>query len=331
MEKKNRSAILFAFAALYLIWGSTYLGIALAIQSIPPFLMAGTRFFLAGVIMYFLARLRGSARPQTMTWRSAAIIGGCLLLCGNGGVTISEKWVPTGLASLIVATVPIDIALLGWITGLAPRPTPLVWLGLTGGFIGVALLIGPALATSSPSKSNHFVLGMLILLLGSFIWSAGSLYSLKAKSSPSLFLAAGQQMICGGGLLFFLGLSLGETRHFNPQNLSVISINAFVYLVLVGALIGYTAYFWLLRHCEPARVATYAYVNPVVAVVLGVFFHDEHLSMRTIMGAALIIGSVALVIAAQQFQGQSVTGADAQSLFCESDEARIANHQTISK
>src|SRR5438093_9703993 len=154
MPAPRKLWIIFAFAALYLIWGSTYLGILFAIQSIPPFLMAGLRFFLAGVIMYSVARFGGAPKPEPITWRSSLIIGACLLLCGNGGVTVSEKWVPTGLASLLVATVPIDMALLGWITGLARRPTPLVWLGLIGGFVGVGLLLGPALtafsATSHP-------------------------------------------------------------------------------------------------------------------------------------------------------------------------------------
>lgn len=305
MPSSNRFPILLAFAALYLIWGSTYLAIALAIQTIPPFLMAGTRFFSAGVIMYAVSRFTGAPKPQPVTWRSAAIIGGCLLLCGNGGVTIAEKWVPTGLASLIVAVVPIDIALLGWITGIGRRPAPLVWVGLAGGFIGVGLLIGPAL--TAPPSSHHLGLGMFILLAGSLIWSAGSLYSLKAKSSPSLFLAAGQQMICGGALLFLLGFCLGEKVDF--QKISPTSFYAFTYLVLIGALIGYTAYFWLLRHCEPAKVATYAYVNPIVAVVLGVLFHDERLTTRAIAAAALIIGSVAIVITAQQMKAKSVASA----------------------
>jgi drug/metabolite transporter (DMT)-like permease len=323
MLSQNRFAILLAFAALYIIWGSTYLGIALAIESIPPFLMAGTRFFFAGVIMYAVARISGAPRPRKSTWQSAVIIGGCLLLCGNGGVTISEKWVPTGLASVIVATVPIDIVLLSWVTGLTRRPNPLIWVGLAGGFLGVGLLIGPAL--TAPSSSNHFALGIFILLMASLIWSAGSLYSLKAKSSPSLFLAAGQQMICGGALLFFLGVSLGEK--FNFQKISPTSSYAFIYLVLVGALIGYTAYFWLLRHCEPAKVATYAYVNPVVAVILGVFFHDERLTARAIVAASLIVGSVAMVITAQQFKAKAVVGADAESLFCGNDETRMTRNR----
>lgn len=305
MAKPRRISIIIAFAALYLIWGSTYLGILFAIQSIPPFLMAGTRFFLAGVIIYGVARWQGAPPPTAETWRSSLIIGACLLLCGNGGVTISEKWVPTGLASLLVATVPIDIALLGWITGTASRPTPMVWLGLIGGFIGVGILVGPAFTSPSISPHNHLALGMSILLLASLIWSIGSLYSRTAKSSPSLFLAAGQQMICGGALLILAGLALGEPSSLDLRRITWLSIGAFVYLVLIGALIGYTAYFYLLRHCDPAKVATYAYVNPVVAVLLGTAFAGERLTLRTVLGAGLIIGSVAVVITAQQMKGRA--------------------------
>jgi drug/metabolite transporter (DMT)-like permease len=293
--------VIIAFAALYIIWGSTYLGIFYAIQSIPPFLMAGSRFFFAGLIMYTIARLQGAGRPSAISWKSSLIIGACLLLGGNGGVTISEKWVPTGLAALLVATVPIYIVLLGWLTNTAPRPSPIVWLGLLGGFIGVGVLVGPAL-TNSNSSQGHVALGMAILLIGSLVWSAGSLYSRKAKGSTSLFLAAGQQMICGGALLFGLGLALGEHRDFQPARITALSIGAFVYLVLIGAIVGYTAYFWLLRNCDPAKVATYAYVNPIVAVLLGTAFAGEHVTGRILIAAGLIIGSVAMVITAQQLR-----------------------------
>jgi drug/metabolite transporter (DMT)-like permease len=317
MAAPKKLRIIVAFAALYLIWGSTYLGILVAIQSIPPFLMAGARFFLAGLIMYTVVRLRGTPKPEWVTWRSAMIIGACLLLCGNGGVTISEKWVPTGLASLLVATVPIDIALLSWMTGTAPRPPTMACAGLIGGFVGVGLLVGPAFRSSPDISHNHLALGMSILLVASLIWSIGSLYSRRAKSSPSLFLAAGQQMICGGALLILTGLGLGEHRGFDAGRVTWSSIGAFLYLVLIGALVGYTAYFYLLRHCDPAKVATYAYVNPVVAILLGTAFADEQLTFRTMLGAALIIGSVAIVITAQQMQPKStaqvaavVAGAD---------------------
>jgi drug/metabolite transporter (DMT)-like permease len=176
-----------------------------------------------------------------------------------------------------------------------------MWLGLIGGFVGVGVLIAPALTSRSDTSSNHLALGMAVLLLGSLIWSIGSLYSRTAVSSPSLILAAGQQMICGGGLLFLAGVACGETRQFHFSNITPISIWAFAYLVVIGALIGYTAYFWLLRNCDPARVATYAYVNPMVAMFLGALFAHESLSLRTLAGAALIVGSVAVVITAQQF------------------------------
>jgi len=163
-------------------------------------------------------------------------------------------------------------------------------------------LVGPALTNLSSASSNHLALGMGILLLGSLVWSIGSLYSRTAPSSPSLILAAGQQMICGGGLLFLVGLAFGEPHRFDFAKITPLSIWAFVYLVLIGALIGYTAYFWLLRNCDPAKVATYAYINPVVAVLLGILFAHETLSLRTIVGAGLIVGSVAVVITAQQLQ-----------------------------
>src|SRR5213078_2829640 len=178
MAVSGRIQAIAAFAALYLIWGSTYLAILFAIQSIPPFLMAGARFFFAGLIMFVIARTQGPLRSTWAEWRTSLIVGACLLLGGNGGVTISEKFIETGLASLIVATVPIYITLLGWLFGMSPRPTPIVWVGLAGGFLGAAILLGPALRISG---NNHPAIGMSILLVGSFLWSAGSLYSRTAK------------------------------------------------------------------------------------------------------------------------------------------------------
>ena len=311
MPAPRRLTIILAFAAIYLIWGSTYLGILLAIQSVPPFLMAGSRFLISGFIMYAIARLGGAAKPEGATWRTSLIVGGCLLFCGNGGVTIAEQWVPSGLASLLVASVPIYMTVLGWLSGIAPRPTPAVWLGLIGGFIGVGFLVGPALTNTSSATPNHLGLGMCVLLIGSLIWSIGSLYSRGAKSAPSLILAAGQQMICGGGLLFLAGFVLSEPRHFAFARVTPVSIWAFAYLVVIGALIGYTAYFWLLRHCDPGKVGTYAYVNPVVAMLLGTLFAHETLSLRTLLAAGLIVGSVALVITAQHLRRPIVRPATA--------------------
>ena len=279
----KRIAILTAFAALYLIWGSTYLAIRFAIETIPPLLMAGTRFLLAGSMMYAIAR-RNSPRPSRADWRIAAIEGACLLVGGNGGVTLAEQYISSGLASLLVATVPIYIALLSWVTGSAPRPTPIVWAGLAGGFIGVGILLGPALHFA-PNESKHPGIGMLILLCSSLVWSIGSLYSRSAKSSSPPFFAASQSMLCGGALLVLAGLLTGELRQLDLRNISPLSIGSFVYLVIIGAVVGYTAYIWLLRHCDPSKVATYAYVNPIVAVLLGALFAGETLTARALLAA----------------------------------------------
>jgi drug/metabolite transporter (DMT)-like permease len=299
MPAPTKIRIIVAFAALYLIWGSTYLGIRFAIETIPPFLMAGARFLIAGVIMYAIAWSQGITKSSWANWRTSLIIGACLLLAGNGGVTISEQYIDSGLAALIVAIVPIYIVVLGWIAGIAHRPTPIVWLGLVGGFVGVGILLGPALRLSS-NGGRHPAIGMSILLVSSFIWSVGSLYSRASKHAASPFLTAAQQMLCGGLLLLLTGFATGETQRFHPNSMSILSLASFAYLVIIGAVIGYTAYIWLLRHCDPAKVATYAYVNPIVAVLLGATFAGETLSMRALVAAALIIGSVALVITAQQ-------------------------------
>ena len=303
--------MIIAFAALYAIWGSTYLGILFAIRSIPPFLMAGARFLIAGLIMFAIARMYGPLRSTWSEWRTSLIVGACLLLGGNGGVTLSEKFIESGLASLIVATVPIYITLLAWIFGMTARPQPIVWLGLAGGFLGVAILLGPALRFSD--KGNHHpAIGMSILLLSSFIWSAGSLYSRSAKHTASPFLAAAQQMFCGGALMLLVGIFAGEPKQFHPANVTALSLGAFAYLVLIGAIVGYTAYYWLLRHCDPAKVATYAYVNPIVAVLLGALFAHEPVTLRMLLAAMLIIGSVALIITVQQLRSKpmpSITAA----------------------
>ncbi|MDQ3197996.1 MAG: EamA family transporter [Verrucomicrobiota bacterium] len=296
----RRFAIILAFAALYVIWGSTYLGIRFAIESIPPLLMAGARFFVAGVIMFLVARWQGAPKSSFAEWRTAFIVGTCLLFFGNGGVTVAEQWVASGLASLLVATVPIYIALLAWLTGSAPRPRPLVMLGLIGGFVGVGILVSPALGAAPAAGSRYAGLGMLILLFGSLVWSIGSLYSHRARNSASPLLSSAQTMLCGGGLMFIAGLVTGEGRDFELEKVTALSLGAFIYLVLIGAIVGYTAYIWLLRHCDPSKVATYAYVNPVVAVLLGAFFAGETVTARTTLAAAIIIGSVAVVITAQQ-------------------------------
>src|SRR5207302_6242834 len=216
MAAPTRTRVVIAFAALYLIWGSTYLGIKFSIETIPPFLMAGARFVLAGVVMYAIAWSQGIGKSNWANWRTSLIIGACLLLGGNGGVTISERYIDSGLAALIVAIVPIYIVLLGWATGMAPKPTPIMWLALVGGFVGVGILFGPARHFSS-NEARHPAIGISILLVSSFIWSVGSLYSRVAKHAASPFLTAAQQMLCGGLLLLLVGIMTGEVRQLRPN------------------------------------------------------------------------------------------------------------------
>jgi len=253
--------------------------------------------------MYAIAWSQGIGKSTWANWRTSFIIGACLLLGGNGGVTISEQYIDSGLAALIVAIVPIYIVLLGWASGMAPRPAPIMWMGLTGGFLGVGILFGPGLHMHSVGGRNPAI-GISILLVTTFIWSAGSLYSRVAKHAPSPFLTAAQQMICGGILLLVAGVATGELPQFHPSSISMLSLFSFIYLVLIGAVVGYTAYIWLLRHCDPAKVATYAYVNPIVAVLLGTLFAGETLTLRMLIAAILIIGSVALIITAQQLRAR---------------------------
>jgi drug/metabolite transporter (DMT)-like permease len=296
--RPNQALIVAAFTALYLIWGSTYLGIRFAIASIPPLLMAGNRFLISGLIMYALARLSGAAKPTPRTWLTSLIIGAGLITCGNGGVTVAEKFVPSALAALMIATVPIYMAILGWILGLQPRPAPLVWVGLIGGLAGVGLLMQPVITVSESVSSHSSAVGLLILLGTSLVWSICSLYSRAGTHSPSPFLAAGQQMICGSVLLIALAFLAGDQR-FDFQQLTPSSAIAFAYLVLVGGLGGFPAYVFLLRHCDPGKVSTYAYVNPVVAVILGTTIGREPLTLHMIIASLLIVVSVALVITGQ--------------------------------
>src|SRR5437870_12637405 len=187
--------------------------------------------------------------------------------------------------------------------GMTPKPAPIIWMGLVGGLSSFGFLLEPSLHFSS-YDGRHPAIGLSFLVGSSFVWSAGSLYSPTAKHAASPFLTAAQQMLCGGLLLLLAGIVTGEVRRFHPGSVSILSLASFIYLVIIGAVVGYTAYIWLLRHCEPAKVATYAYVNPIVAVLLGALFAGETVTMRTLVAAGFIIGSVALVITAQQLRAR---------------------------
>jgi drug/metabolite transporter (DMT)-like permease len=287
--------IVLAFAAVYIIWGSTYLGIRLAIQTLPGFLMAGTRFFLAGGILFTLALLRGAkVRNPLVNWRRAFLIGALLLLGGNGGVTWAEKYVPSGFAALFVATEPLWVVVLIW--GLTHRrPNAKVLLGIMIGLAGVAFLVSDGLGQGISSSSKMSLIGSGVVLLASFAWASGSVYSNRNPIDGPTSMASGMQMLAGGSLLLLLALVTGDFKRLNLETASWVSIGAFIYLGLFGSLIGFTAYSWLLNNVTPARAATYAYVNPVVAVLLGWWIASEPLTPKMIVAAVIIVSSVVLI------------------------------------
>jgi len=288
----SRGRLVAAFAAVYLIWGSTYLAIRFAIDTMPPFTMAGVRFVIAGGALYVWLRARGVARPAPQHWRSALLIGALMLLGGNGGVVWAEQFVPSGLAALLVATVPLWVVLLVWITGRG-RPSLLVVAGLLVGFCGVFFLVGPERIAGGARVDPN---GALVLVLAALAWAMGSLYSREAHQAPSQPLAAAMTMLAGGVLLLAAGAVAGELPALDVASVSLRSWIAFWYLVVFGALVAFSAYVWLMRSTTPTRAATYAYVNPIVAVVLGWILAAEPLNPRVIIAAGVIVGAVALIV-----------------------------------
>jgi drug/metabolite transporter (DMT)-like permease len=284
--------VIAAFAAVYIVWGSTYLAIRFAIETLPPLLMAGVRFVIAGSFLYGWARWRGAGKPRLEHWRSAAVIGALLLLGGNGAVTWAEQFIPSGIAALLIAVVPCWMVLIDWVRPGGPPPTVQIAAGLVLGLVGVALLIGPE---SLMGGDRIDVTGAAVVLGGSMSWAAGSILSRHVKVPSRPLLATGIQMLCGGALLILAGLLSGEAARIDASAISAKSVLALIYLILIGAIVGYSAYIWLLRVSTPARVSTYAYVNPVVAVLLGWLFAGETVSPRVIAAAAVIVAGVALI------------------------------------
>jgi drug/metabolite transporter (DMT)-like permease len=294
----NPLLVLIALLTVYVIWGSTYLGIRLAIASIPPFFMAGTRYLAAGAAMFFFALLRGAKMPSLIEWRDALILGGCLLLGGNGGVTFAEQYVPSGTAALLVATVPVFLTIFAWATKLGPRPSVMVCIGLLLGLLGVSILSRPATqSTLSAGSQFHWYIGIVALLVAAAVWAGGSLYSRKAAHHPSPIVGVGIQMICGGALLLLVSISTGEAGRVDLGRVTTESFLAWVYIVVFGAIVAFTAYIWLTRAVSPALLGTYAFVNPVVAVLLGWAIAGEQLDTRTISGAAVIVVAVVILVA----------------------------------
>jgi drug/metabolite transporter (DMT)-like permease len=286
----SRTRLILAFLAVYVCWGSTYLGIKVVVQTLPPLTLSGLRFFVAGVLMYLFLRLRGTPRPERVHWKSAAIGGLCLILGGNGLVSIASLWIDSGLIAVLVSVTPLYMTLIGWWSGQGRRPGPWTCMGLLLGLAGVALLVGPSFA------ARNLLLGSGLALLAPLIWTMGALYGRRAVQPSSTLLFAAMQMTCGGAATLAVALLSGETFRADWLAGSAQSWWALAYLMVFGSWIGFSAFITITKHTPPSVSSSYAYVNPVIAVLLGVLLLQEPLSPRSLLGIGLTLGAVALVL-----------------------------------
>jgi drug/metabolite transporter (DMT)-like permease len=283
--------VVVAFGLVYVIWGSTYLGIRYAIQSIPPLLMAGARFFTAGTILFIWSSARGVPRPTGRQWRNAAVAGTLLLLGGNGLVTWAEVRVPSGLTALLIATSLLWMVLLAWAFG-GERPSRRAWAGIVCGLAGVALLVGPGLVGASGGVDP---VGAAALMGATLTWSIGTIVARQSELPPDTLMATAAEMLTGGSALLMASALFREPARFDLARVTTTSWLAFGYLVAIGSLVAYSAYTYLVVHTTPAKLGTYAYVNPVVAVILGWLIAGEPIGVRTIAAMIVIVTAVAIL------------------------------------
>ena len=281
-----RSHVAIALAALYIIWGSTYLGIRFALEGgFPPFLLGGVRFIIAGGLMYAFLRWRGVPAPTRAQWGNAAMMGVFLLVLGNGMVNLAEKTVSSGMTAVAVASAPLWMGIFAAMRG--QKPNRMEWIGLGIGFLGVLWLNAGSSLTASP-------VGLVALLVASLAWSFGSIWS-RGRDLPSPFMASAAQMLCGGVAMCIVGAAIGERFHGLP---SAHALAAFAYLIVFGSIVGFSAYIWLLHHVRPALAGSYAYVNPAIAVALGAWLAGERFGSHELVAMGVILsGVVAITLA----------------------------------
>lgn len=284
--------VITAFAIVYVIWGSTYLGIRYAVESIPPFFMAGSRHLVAGMLLFTFAMMRSATLPTRAQWRDATIAGILMLVIGNGGVSWAEQLIPSGIAALLVALTPAWMVLIDWARPGGKRPRALVGLGLLIGLTGVVVLARKQMS----GTSSAYGWGVAAVLTASICWAFGSVFNRTARKPKSAFLGVSMQMITGGLVLLGLAVLQGEAKRFSFAQVTAVSFWAWLYLTIAGSLVAYTAYVWLLHASTPARVATYAYVNPLIAVILGCTIGREVFAPDMYLAGGLIIAAVILVL-----------------------------------
>jgi drug/metabolite transporter (DMT)-like permease len=300
----RRATVLVAFATLYIVWGATYLAIRFAVETMPPLFMAGVRFLIAGGFLFWYSRWRGSASPQRAEWRAGAVTG-CLLMSGNACVAIAEQRVPSSVAALIVAMSAIWMVIIEWLRPRGKRPHAGTMAGLLIGLAGVAILVGPGNLATGDGVDR---IGAAVLLFGTLCWASGSIYSRHAARPASPLMTTAIQMLAGGLFLLVLAVVTGQAAAFDLAAVSTRSWLAFLFLLTFGSLAGFTAFVYLLSVSTPARVGTYAYVNPLVAVGLGWALGGEAIGPRMLIAAAVIVAGVA-VITTSEARAAAASGA----------------------
>lgn len=286
-----------ALISVYIVWGATYLGMRFAVESIPPYLMGATRFTVAGLILFIWRKLAGDTLPTRIHWRSAAIIGLLMLVGGNGNVAWAEQYVASGVAALIIGSVPLWMVVIDMFWPGSPSPSWLTVSGVVIGFVGVALLVSPAFiagTTSQTSAPGMDAVGIAVLILAAALWAVGSLYSRRAPLPESPLMGTAIEMLVGGLGLVVLGTASGEWAAFDLDLVSMKSLVGLLYLIIFGSLVGFAAYTWLLRVAPTPLVSTYAYVNPLVAIFLGSWLAHEPLTRGLLISTVVIVSAVAL-------------------------------------
>jgi drug/metabolite transporter (DMT)-like permease len=291
----HQMRVLGAFLLIYVIWGSNFLAIRYAIETVPPFLLMGVRSMLAGICLYLWARLRSADPPTLAHWRAAAVVGVLLFLGCHGLLAWAQGRVASGVAALGMATLPLWMTLLDWLWAGAPRPGLPVWLGLALGLFGLAVLIGPGSWSGAVDTT-----GLLVIQASGFAWALGSIKARRSHLPGSVVLSTGMQLMAGGAALLLVALVSGEVARFDLQGVSLRSALGFAYMVGAASIIAFTAYVWLLRVSTPSRVASYAFVNPLVAVLLGAAVGGEPLTARTALAAVLILAAVAAILSGRR-------------------------------
>ncbi len=296
-ENSLRLKIIGAFVVIYFVWGSTYLAIRLAIETIPPFLMMGIRFTIAGILLYGWCYYRSKRKPDINDWKKACITGLLMIFCGYACVAWAQQFITSGLTAVLLATLPIWMVLLDWVLYSNNRPGNFTLTGISLGIVGVGLLFGmdENVLINTANINGLVILSSLALTFGGMLWAAGSIYIRNIKTSVPIHFFAGMQLLVGGSLLILFGLSQGEWSQISLEKTSTISIIALSYLIIMGSLVAYSSYIWLLKVSEPAKVGTYTFFNPLIAVILGYIVLDEQITTRMAIGAISILVSLLFV------------------------------------